>query len=231
MRQKGKNKKKKKGKMTAVMKIPDDYVYFINTLKNNIMRNIFFVIVSFIIVEGCANPENSNNIVKKDTVEQNSSQSNESKSIEKSKDKSNLEAAPDFLALSKNIDIAYQGYLQGVSKNDSSGPYFFKEYFSDTLSFQLIYFPKNKNRKNVNYDSIKIAEANNYQDYICFAFVYLMLDPDKMKDYHADNVIYPVNVKTYVRKANNWEFLSQSKVKNLRELSQYEIKSIYSIIH
>jgi hypothetical protein len=39
-----------------------------------------------------------------------------------------------------------------------------------------------------------------------------MKDPEKMENYHSDNVTYPVMVRTYVRMHENWKLLSQSKV-------------------
>lgn len=194
------------------------------------MKNLFFIVASFIIVGGCANPENSNSNTKKKSATESSPRLSENKSIPEKKNKSNFNVGPDFFALVKNVATAYQGFLQGVSKNDSSGPYIFKEYYSDTLSFQLIFFPKNMDKGSVSFDSIKKAEANNYQDYICFAFTYPMQDPDKMKNYHGINIIFPVSVKAFVKKDEDWKLLSESKVYNLTQLSRYEIKCIYSSI-
>lgn len=136
---------------------------------------------------------------------------------------------PDFLALSKNENAAYNGFLQGVDRSDSSGPYIYSEYFSDSLSFQLFFVPKYQEKDIITFDSIRRAATSGYRDYFCLAFVYPMQDPDKMEDYHADNVVYPVNVKCYVRKDRIWEFLSESQVIDLTDLSQFKIRCIYSI--
>ena len=141
---------------------------------------------------------------------------------------SGADQVPDFLAIGKSTSTSYQGYLHGVEKSDSSGPYFFKQYFGDTLTFELIIIPKRGDKKDVKYDSIISAASNNYADYICFAFVYKMKDPDSMRDYHASNVEYPTNVKAYVKKNEKWSFISQSLAKNITQLSKYKIQTIFS---
>ncbi|PZR07017.1 MAG: hypothetical protein DI539_24185, partial [Flavobacterium psychrophilum] len=139
---------------------------------------------------------------------------------------------PDYLALSKNENTeSSRGFLQGVNTSDSAGPYIVTDYYSDSLSFQLLYVSRAYEKEAITFDSIQKAELNGYKDFVCYTFVYPMLAPDKMKDYHNDNVTYPVNVKCYVRKVNGWKFLSESKVNDLRELSQYKIKCIYATIN
>lgn len=137
---------------------------------------------------------------------------------------------PDFLLLAKGTSTTYQGFLQGVNRNDSSGPYLFREYFGDTLSFQIIFIPKSGDKQHSNFDSLKVAETNNYADFNYVVFIYPMHDPDKSKDFHASNEKYPVEIKTFVKRATRWEFLSESKVNNLTEMSRYKIKCIFSVI-
>ncbi len=172
---------------------------------------------------GCGN-DNSGNLKAKDSPVATSQQEDSSRLVKAGK-------MPDFLTLSKNENTeSSKGFLQGVNTSDSSGPYIFTEYYSDSLSFQLIYVSRSYEKDAITFDSIQKAEGNDYRDFICYTFVYPMQNPDKMEDYHKDNVTYPVNVKCYVRKMKNWELLSESKVNDLRELSQYKIKCIYSTI-
>jgi len=200
--------------------------FYNNCEKLNNMRKKFLVVFAFYLVTACNNPANS----KINNKESTSAGDSVKATTGEPKMDSISNAIPDFLLLAKAKNTtAYQGFLQGVEKNDSSGPYYFKEYYGDTLSFQLVYFPKTFDKRLVNYDSIRKAEANNYSDYICFAFVYPMKDPDKMKD-HSDNVTYPVTVTSYVRKNGEWKLLSGSKAGNLTELSKYQTRCIYSVI-
>ncbi len=144
--------------------------------------------------------------------------------------RNNFDTIPDFLKLSEDPKVeGYNGYLAGISKSDSSGPYVIREYITDTLSFHLIFASKASNKAIVTFDSIRNDAVNDYANYSCIAFVYPMRDPNKMKNYHDDNVKYPVTVKSYFRKNGSWILLSHSVVKNLMELSEYEIKSIYSV--
>ena len=139
--------------------------------------------------------------------------------------------SPDFLKISENSTEAFIGHLQGVEKSDSSGPYAIREVYGDTLSFALIFYPTSISKDSVTFEKIKKARENDYHDYLCFAFVYPMKDPTKMKNYHDDNTTYPVTVDSYVRRNKTWEFISKLTVNNLEELSQYEIKCMYSIAH
>lgn len=172
---------------------------------------------------GCGN-DNSGNLKPKDNPVVASQQEDSSRLVKAS-------MIPDFLALSKNENTeSSKGFLQGVNTSDSSGPYIITEYYHDSLSFQLIYVSRSYEKEAITFDSIQKAEGNDYRDFLCYSFVYPMQNPYKMEDYHEDNVTYPVNVKCYIRKMNDWEFLSESKVNDLRELSQYKIKCIYSTI-
>ena len=136
---------------------------------------------------------------------------------------------PDFLQLGKRGQTV-QYWFQGVGKSDSSGPYTASEFFSDTLSFELVYYPRNGDKTAVDASTVAKAAANNYTDLICFVFVYPMQDPDKMKDEHADNVNYPVQVKAYVRKGDHWELKSLGVAQDLTALSRFKIRCIYQNI-
>lgn len=119
---------------------------------------------------------------------------------------------PDFLALSKN-KTRYKGYLQGVPMSDSSGPYIFSEYYSDTLSFRLFYLPKHQDKRTGG-------------DSLLMAFVLPMQDPDKMEDYHDDPVTYPVQVRCYARKDKVWRYVANETVNDITGLSMFQIKYI-----
>jgi hypothetical protein len=153
------------------------------------MKYMSYVLMLPLIAWGCGNSGDPGAVPKKDTVVQNSPGQNEASAD----DKNAGERTPDFLALSKTVTSAYKGNLAGVDVSDSSGPFVIKEFFSDTLSFRMIFYPRNGQKDSVDFGSIARAADNNYQDYICFCFVYPMKDPEKMKDYHADNVSYPVD--------------------------------------
>lgn len=136
---------------------------------------------------------------------------------------------PDFFTLIKDGKASYWGYLQGVEKSDSSGPYFMSEYFSDTLSFELFYVPEDLSRRDkISFDSIEVARANDFQGYNCYAFVYPMVDPDKAEDYHADNTPYPVVVYSYYREKGSWKELDAATANDLTELSQIRMRAIYA---
>src|SRR5690349_3531420 len=64
---------------------------------------------------------------------------------------------PDFLKLVNTKSLGFRGYFQGVGDTDSAGPYVFNEYFSDTLSFRLVYVPLQLDKKDVTFDSIAAA--------------------------------------------------------------------------
>ncbi len=138
---------------------------------------------------------------------------------------------PDFIALSKHSSTTIQAYLEGVENSDSNGPYVETDYYSDTLDFSLIYYPRNGNKKRVELDSVTQDAATGFHNFVLFAFVYPMKDPVKMKDLHADNITYPLNVKAYYRRDTQWAYLSQDTVATLNELTEYQIRSMYSIMN
>jgi hypothetical protein len=138
---------------------------------------------------------------------------------------------PDFLAMIRGEDVeGGRGYLGGVNHTDSSGPYVSFESYNDTLSFELIFYPKKLPRDSVQSETVNNDAANGYPNFICFAFVYPIPNPYKAADYHADNTPYPVTVKVFVRKNKTWKYLSQSKVGDLKALREYQISSMYSVI-
>ena len=186
-------------------------------------RFLIVILLSFNLFE-CSSSNTSNN------PDKNKIDSFKSKVSPQYQEKDKLvrDSTPHFLDLSEHSKESYLGYLAGVEKIDSSGPYIIREYISDTLTFDLVFVPKNGNKLSANFDSLRIDKSNNYQNYICIAFVFAMNDPFKMKDYHADNVKYPANVKSYLKEQNHWRFLSESKAKNITALSQYEILCIYA---
>lgn len=186
------------------------------------MNRIFFGLIFLRLLYGCSDID-SNKISTKDSSGVNSHQPGNNNIVNHSK-------IPDFLGLSNNQTTEYKGYLQGVNKNDSSGPYIFKEYYSDSVSFQLFYLPKHQQKSIVTFDSIKKAKDNDYRDYTLIAFVYPMQDPEKAEDYHEDNVKYPVSVKCYAKREKNWEYVSEQIVRDLTEFSQFQIKCIHSTI-
>ena len=134
----------------------------------------------------------------------------------------------DFIELSKNSAESYFGYLAGVEKSDSSGPYVIRQYFSDTLSFQLLFYPKKLEKGQVGFENVEQDATNKYENFECFAFVYRITEPSKMKNYHEDNATYPLVVKSYIRKSRSWKFIAKFEVNNLTELSNSKIKCIYS---
>ena len=137
------------------------------------------------------------------------------------------DSVPDFLSF-KMKERSF-GIFQNIDRTDSAGPYVHWKYYSDTLSFELIFYPKNISKKLVEFSSFERKYGqNNYVDFNCFAFVYPMIDPEKDGDYHADNTPYPVTVKAYFRKNGLWNFVSSREVKNMTELSKYRVDVMYS---
>jgi hypothetical protein len=192
------------------------------------MNKKIFVICTFLWACNGSGP--SANDIDSAGGKQNAHVSNDTALIDNRKGESISSNVPDFLSLAKGAATTYQGFLQGVDRNDSSGPYLFREYFGDTLSFQIIFIPISGDKQHSNFDSLKVSEANNYANFKCFAFIYPMHDPDKSKDFHASNEKYPVEIRTFVKRGARWEFLSESKVNNLTEMSRYKIKCIFSVI-
>ncbi len=141
-----------------------------------------------------------------------------------------LESTPDFISLSNNNNESFLGHLQGVGKNDSSGPYLRRDYFSDSLSFTIIYYPKLLSKDSLLLEDLEIAQSDGFKNFICFAFVFAGQNHKITKSYQADQITYPAQVKSYVRQDLAWQFYSQSTVKNLAELSQYEIETIFKNI-
>jgi hypothetical protein len=136
---------------------------------------------------------------------------------------------PNFLELSKKATETTIGNLQGVKKNDSSGPYAIKEVISDSLSFDLILVPKYLKKNLVDFDTLKKGAENNYKDFFCYAFVYPMRKFNPANEsYHLDNTTYPVFVKSYFIRKNIWVFISSKEINNLTELSTFKILTIYS---
>ena len=195
------------------------------------MKILFQLIAVLIYMAGCANSETGNKSGSKDSFNQKLTKVDSSNFPATLEDTIKRRNIPDFLIISKKAKEATMGYLQGVEKNDSSGPYIVREFISDTLSFDLIFFPKNMNKSFVDFEAIKNAETNDYKDFLCFAFLYTIKTSNNSgKGYHEDNTPYPVVVKSYVKKTSGWEFYSQQEINNLTELSHYEIRTMYANI-
>jgi hypothetical protein len=210
---------KKRGKREAQFYNKIDYnIKFWRTMRN---RNL--LIIYFSIFFGCHNVDIKTPI-SKSSDSGNLGKIGKNETSLKNDNSGNI--IPDFLKISKEGEINF-GFLQGVEQNDSSGPYFIKEFITDSLSFRLIFYSKNGNKSTVTFADLREGEANDYKYFICFAFVFPMLDPYKMKNYHDDNTKYPVTVKSYMKKGRNWQFVSNLKVSSISDLSQYEINTIY----
>jgi hypothetical protein len=181
------------------------------------MNNIFCAVLLVLLIS-CSNTNNSSH----DNVNSVSKQ-------EKDTSAEIFHGIPDFLKLVDAKSIGFRGNLQGVENTDSAGPYVCKEYFSDTLSFRLVYVPKYLKKNDITFDSIANAKNNDFEDYVLVSFVYPMKHPDYVGK-GDDQIKYPLTVKTYVRKGNKWELVSKSRVNDLTELSQYQIKCIYSAL-
>lgn len=193
---------------------------------NSTMKNIFCFLVTLTIIFSCTNVNDKNskdkNTLKKETNKVSVDSINISNTIPKN-------VIPDFLILSQEATEESFGNLQGVKMSDSAGPYMMRDYVNDSISFTLIFYPKSVEKGKVDFSQIKMKYMqNNYKDFYCFAFVFPFPDPEKVKDYHADNTPYPINVKSYFRQKGSWNFISSRVAKNLTELSTYEIEVMYS---
>src|ERR1700722_3337061 len=185
----------------------------INFVKNSVYFGLILITIS------CKNNKNNKLQLQDSAIgSNNESQKDSIKSGElKSKD-----TIPDFLSY-KPKERSF-GNLQNVNRTDSAGPYVFWNYFSDSMSFQLIFNPRNIPKKEVNFSSFeKVYSQNNYGDFVIFSFSYPRPDPDMAMDYHADNTPYPVIVKSYIYKNSKWQFISQRLARNLAELGQMKI--------
>jgi hypothetical protein len=190
------------------------------------MRNLLAGIMLIPLITQCNNTKHPDNPISKDSSERTAQQAeNELSNI------SNSSKMSDFLTLVGNSMEAGKYSLQGVTYSDSAGPYVIKQFYSDSLDFDLLFYPKNGDKKVVDFDAVRKGKSNGYKDFICFAFVYPMQNPDSMQDYHADNTTYPVLVKAYARKSTTWNFIAQSKVNSLSEMSEFKIKIIYMNIN
>ena len=190
------------------------------------MRNKAYLTLVYIFVAlACNNPATVNSPEKEDSIKP-TPRTNEIKPGNNAELQQS--GIPDFLDLVKNNTEKGRMWLQGVEKSDSTGPYVIEEFFSDTLNFRLLYYPRDGNKAAVDFNTVANGKKNNFKDFICFAFVYPMKNPNTMEDEHAENTKYPVTVKAYVRKETVWNFSSESKVNSLKELSQFEIRSIYA---
>lgn len=133
----------------------------------------------------------------------------------------------DFFKLANETKEVVRGWLQEVNFNDSSGPYVRKEFISDSLSFELIFFPRTIPKDSVTFKMVDTAGKNNYKDFYCFSFVFPM-NAQTIENYHEDNTPYPVKVKSYILINGEWKLLSTSTANNLKELSSTEIKAMYA---
>jgi len=188
------------------------------------MRSLFTYLIIFISSVSCS--VNSERTVKADKTE------SELRNVHIQMDTSFNSIAhtlPDFLELSKNSGEVMFGFLQGVNKTDSSGPYVRRIFISDTLTFELIFYPKNSRKGDVDLSLFRTKyEKEGFKDFTCFAFIYPIPDRDSVKDYHADNTHYPIEIMSYVLMDNRWAFLSKGVAQDLAGLSRYQIESMYS---
>jgi hypothetical protein len=186
--------------------------------RKSIIAVIFCLTLSLIIFSGCQ----SKTIKKKNSEEKNTDSIEQSRLIGK-------DSVPDFIAIAKSQLVSAFGYLTLIPKNDSSGPYVMKKFKSDSINFDLLFYPKKLPKKLVILDSFEETYSKNkFEDFICFAFVYPMITDEKKRDYHDDDAIYPIIVKSYVRKNGRWYYLSSKMINNLKSLSRYKVDIIYS---
>lgn len=136
---------------------------------------------------------------------------------------------PDYVTLIQNGCEGSMGYFQGVSQSDSTGPYVKVTNYNGVKSFELFYIPLKYSRQQINSDSFLVSKPNYDEDYLCVAFVYAMANPADQENYQADPTSYPANVKCYTRDGKGWKFFTEAKVKNLTDLSLFQIRSIYKI--
>jgi hypothetical protein len=178
-------------------------LFFIIWIKS-IINRITFIIISpaysmlLLMIVGCTNNSTENKAMQ-DSVSRELPKIDNNKIQTNSKDITIRSNPPDFLEISKKAKESFIGYLQGVEKSDSSGPFVIREYISDTLSFALIFSPKQVEKSAVDFKAIRKAAANNYDDYLCLAFVYPMKNVDPAnKDYHVDTTPYPISIESYL---------------------------------
>jgi hypothetical protein len=181
------------------------------------MKNYFFIFFAFLF--SCKSDLKSSN----SKTNQNTKLDSITKDLKEKKSNTSFQ---NFLEISKNVKEIELGFFQGVEKSEASGPFVFKDYFSDSLNFRIVFYPKNHDKYSVNFKKIGEAGINNYKDFICFVFVYSKQKSLNMKDYHEDKISYPVSINSYIRKEINWQFINKGVAQNLSDLSKYEIKII-----
>lgn len=122
------------------------------------------------------------------------------------------------------------GSIQGLEDSDKmyNVPLLYTETY-DTPSFSTYYIP------NLKYDSfVKMnmsefwTNQNNRINCSILIFIYPMIDPDSLEDYHSDNVIYPVLIKAYsLDESCNKFLILEENVENFEELAKFKAEIIY----
>jgi hypothetical protein len=123
----------------------------------------------------------------------------------------------DYFNLCSNLNIWF-GSIQGISEKISSDSIIiqpFAECYDRDLSYELVWTPKMDlngwNELTIDEMQLKFnsEKERNYPGFKSFCFVYKMVDPDELEDYHDLNMGFPLNVKAYKFENDNWIFLSE----------------------
>src|SRR5450631_2142157 len=119
------------------------------------MRNLLAGIMLILFISQCTSTKPPDNPINKDSSEKSAQEPKNEPS-----DGFNSQQIPDFLNLLKNSTEGGKFSLQGVSHSDSTGPYILEQFFSDSLDFDLLFYPKNGDKNAVDFDAIEKAKSN-----------------------------------------------------------------------
>lgn len=156
-------------------------------------------------------------------------------------------ASSDFFKVPKECTIRYSsGALQGTKHSiDSIGYLCFANIYCKK-TYEIIFLYRDLAiRKAIGYDVSDIfmnkqLGSNNFTDFECYVFVYPQRDPERQADIGASNIDFPVKVVAYRRYWDNkvvanenhykFKFVSERKVDNFEQLSEFQFKVIYNLI-
>jgi hypothetical protein len=128
------------------------------------------------------------------------------------------------------------GSLQGIESNkDSIKNLYFAGSYAATGSFEIIFVSKEFSKRTA-LDNTPLKKdfaegcLNNFADFLCFAFVCPMRDPDQQHDVHTMNIDFPTVVRTFERLSDDrWKFRGSKLVRSFEEYAKLQFKTIYGI--
>ena len=152
----------------------------------------------------------------------------------------------DLLNPPKSCTVEVSGGrgLQGTDhSNDSTGLMGFADFYDCPNTYQVIFLYKGKTTKQLHIpnDSLEkyfkpldnlfnhTQKIGDFEDFVCYAFIYPQRDPEKQDDIHAMNIDFPVIAKSYKKIGiTTWQYKGQIKAATFEELSEFKFRTIYN---